>query len=1060
MNLRLLFVFLTLIVLWMAGCQIVQPSQSQSPQAEAGELSLIAWDFAQDGPVELIGEWEFYWEQLLTPQDFTPTSPPTATGLVTLPKSWTNHEIGDQTFPNNGYATYRLRVPIQPTQDVLALKVDIVRTAHRLFVNGQEIGSNGQVGTTFETTTPRYAPYTSAFVSEDDELEIILQVANFHRSAGGPWTTITLGRNDQIMAIRERNVASNLFLFGSLLIVGLYHLGLYTIRRQEQSTIYFGLFSCLIALRIFVTGEMYFIRLFPTFNWETVMRIDILTVYVGLPLFAMFIRELFRHEFSTFVLRIVQVVTLALTVITLTTSARIYTETVLFFEIVLLMVMIYIIVVILQAISHHRDGARVFLVGFLFLFFTVVNDILFENQLIQTGYFTPFGLFGFIFTQTLILSMRFTSAFDHVESLSVERASLHQQLQAAHQSLQDHNRTLETQVQLRTDALEQEVQEHQASVQALWESEAKNRALLAAIPDLIFVLDSNGVYLETHGNLDAYDHPSVVGKRIHDMLPPQLADRIQKGLTQTLATQSMTQIFYDIEVEAEKRYLDTRLVPLNEGKVLMIVRNVTVQRQAEVHLRQAKEAAEAANLAKSTFLTNMSHELRTPLNAILGFAQVMGRDNSLSPQHLDNLKIIEHSGEHLLELINDVLEMSKIEAGGITLVENEFDLHKMLTSLIQMFRIRAEKKNLWLTADLIERVPQYIRADEQKLRQILLNLLSNAVKFTNEGGVHLHVNCRDEAQIWLNFGISDTGIGISPEERDYLFTPFSQTESGRQVSEGTGLGLSISRQYVQMMGGDIQVRSEFGHGSTFQFEVPCIVVDASEMPAMEATRSIVGLAPGQPTHKILIAEDEPYSAELMIQILEPLGFEVKQVSNGQDAVEAVQQDRPDLIFMDMRMPILDGYEATQQIKALPDTEQLVIIALTASAFEHEREAILAMGCDDFIRKPSQAQEILVKLGEHLDVSYVYEDETIAEGELETLPPSLTAAQLMSLPTNDLHRLEQAARSIDLEVSELIIEELEADYPDISFALKQMVKSFRFDTLQSLFDEMALLTKET
>jgi signal transduction histidine kinase/DNA-binding response OmpR family regulator len=503
--------------------------------------------------------------------------------------------------------------------------------------------------------------------------------------------------------------------------------------------------------------------------------------------------------------------------------------------------------------------------------------------------------------------------------------------------------------------------------------------------------------------------------------------------------------------------------------------------EAKMLARQAQEAAEAANTAKSAFLANMSHELRTPLNAILGFTQLMSRDPNLMPGQQENLEIVSRSGMHLLTLINDVLEMSKIEAGRTVLAEHSFDLHRMLEELETMFRLRASDRGLALRFVTAEDMPQYVRADESKLRQVLINLLGNAVKFTEEGGITLRVvvdhqgtsEDSKDGRCPLHFEVEDTGPGISADDLDILFDPFVQTgatsvrENGRGFTEGTGLGLPISRQFVRLMGGEITVRSEIGRGSVFAFTVDVALTDASEVHVDEPAREVIGLEPGQQApdggpYRLLVVEDRVANRQLLVKLLAslgspPQGFAVREATNGEEALEVWEAWRPHLIWMDMRMPVMDGYETTQRIKATPQGQETVIIALTASAFEEDRVEVLDVGCDDFVRKPFRSAEIFDKLAQHLGVRYIYE-ETASPAEMGARAKSLAQAGLTSqalaaLSPDLRHRLAQAVTETDmLRITDIIAEIRDHDGA-LADALKSLADDFEYDKIALILQQV-------
>ncbi len=490
-----------------------------------------------------------------------------------------------------------------------------------------------------------------------------------------------------------------------------------------------------------------------------------------------------------------------------------------------------------------------------------------------------------------------------------------------------------------------------------------------------------------------------------------------------------------------------------------------LRKEAETALLDAVHVADAASRAKSEFLANMSHELRTPLNAILGYSQIMNRDNSLSIEHKQSLAIINRAGEHLLQLINDVLEMSKIEAGRMSFNPSCFNLHQLLNNLEEMLRLQAKYKGLQLFFERASNLPQYVQTDEQKLRQVLINLLGNSLKFTRQGHVMLRVSLEtDKTPLQspvsnpqsLTFEVEDTGLGIASDELDILFDAFVQTQSGRKASQGTGLGLAISRQFVQLMGGDITVNSILGQGTIFKFDVPITLGEATDVQSEKPTPKgrVVALTPDQPQYRILIVEDQWTSRQLLVQLLEPLGFKVREAENGREGLAMWESWEPHLIWMDMRMPVMDGYQATKQIKAQPKGQSTVIIALTANAFEEERTAILAAGCDDLVHKPFREEVILEKMAQHLGVGYVYDESNLSSApsdrqEEEGKIYVLKAESLNVMPTEWITQLHQSAIRLDDKQIIKLLTQIPQSNALLAEALTQKVDNFDFDQIMNL-----------
>ncbi|MGI9537036.1 MAG: transporter substrate-binding domain-containing protein [Desulfocapsaceae bacterium] len=591
------------------------------------------------------------------------------------------------------------------------------------------------------------------------------------------------------------------------------------------------------------------------------------------------------------------------------------------------------------------------------------------------------------------------------------------------------------------------------------ESEAELRALFSGMTDVVIMLDNAGRYLKiapTSQELLFNSIDKLQGSSLHDTFPLDQADFFLDQIQQSLAEQTLVKFEYKLEIGGAERWFDGRIAPMSENTVVFVARDITDHKKAEEALRNAKNEAESANLAKSTFLANMSHELRTPLNAILGFSGLMMRDSNLSEEQLSSLESIGRSGEHLLDLISDVLEFSKIEAGRVELQSENFDLYRLLFVIEEMFSLRAKEMGLTLTVERSPSVPQYVNADQGKLRQTLINILGNAVKFTPRGSITLRVSSAGRR---LFFEVEDTGVGIAQEEIDIVFDVFVQSASGQESKQGSGLGIPISQKFVQMMGGELTVKSEVGKGTIFRFDVQVDIVDGAEQTIAESELRVIGVESGQQDYRLLVVEDNEPSRKLLVTLLKKIGFEVFDAADGLEAVEAWKKYHPHLIWMDLRMPVLDGYEATERIRSLmkddPAAVDTKVIALTASAFEENKSRAFESGCNDFVRKPFRESEIFKIMNEHLGVRYVYgEDSGVARAAVsdEMIPAHDLQSLVADLSPEIIERLGLAANSCDADRVDRIIEEIRGHHNELANALSRLSKKFDYNRIMRVIEK--------
>ena len=637
---------------------------------------------------------------------------------------------------------------------------------------------------------------------------------------------------------------------------------------------------------------------------------------------------------------------------------------------------------------------------------------------------------------------------------AIERGQAKEALQQAHAELEQRVRQRTLELTTAIDALHAEIAERKRA-------DEKFKWVLESAPDAMVIANSAGkiriVNSQTE-KLFGYARDELYAQTIEMLMPQRfrakhISHRASYFLDAKPRAMGIDLELYALRKDGSEFPVSISLSPLDaeEGRLIIAaIRDISERKQAETE-RAARMSAEAASRAKSVFLANMSHELRSPLNAILGYARLMQHQRALPPETREDLAIILRSGEHLHTLINQVLDLSKIEADRLLLNVVNFDLERLLEELEDMFSFKAASKGLQLSVKRSPEVVQYIRTDHIKLRQVLVNLLDNAVKFTEQGKVTLQVSrlATSGSNGRLAFTVRDTGIGIAREELNSLGNAFVQAQAGRQIREGTGLGLAISRGFVRLMGGELHIDSQVGQGTAVSFDLPLQAVDAEAMADANAAarmqRQVVALAPGQPRYRILVADDRREARQLLVRLLTPLGFDVREAVNGQEAVEIWEAWQPHLIWMDMRMPVLDGCAATRHIKARDSKQVTVIIALTASSFEEERAGILAAGCDDFLRKPFDEADLFALMQKHLGVRFVCQE------DLAVSSTPVDAAALAALPAALSAKLrstlEQALIRLDtVEVTAALAEVQDAP---LAHALEMLANEFQYGRMLRL-----------
>jgi len=834
------------------------------PRAIKGVLDLTTWNLENDGTVDLSGEYEFYWKQLRFPRVFKNENPSQKCDFIEVPGYWNGFDSAGKKAAGAGYATYRLTVLLHAQDRPLALKVLDMGTAFDLFVNGQKLYSAGAVGKNGKTSKPQFDPRVIDFQPKANQLEMILHVSNFHHRKGGAWAPIILGTEDRIRAVREANVGYELFLFGSILIMAIYHFGLFALRRKDRSALYFGIFCLLIALRILTTGERYLIQLVPNINWEILGKLEYLSYYLAIPAFVQFFSAIFYHRLLKKISIATAVLSVIFSTLVIVLPLKFFSHTLIAYHIITLLLFVYGTSILVKFALRREYEAFIFLAGFSILFLTAINDMLHNGSLIETGQFIPLGLFIFILSQAFLLSLRLSKAFATVENQrrrlrktnKAIKKGIRKRLQAEKALKESHERFLTVLDSIYAEIyvadmntyeilfMNQHMKDsfgHDFTGQTCWEVFRKDTKRCANCTNEK-LLDSEGQPTGVH----VWEgENSITGKWYtnYDRAIKWDGDRLVRlqiatdATEQKMAEKTLQKAKDELENTVGERTAD--LLKANEALCL----EIEERKQAQQGAVDARKSAEVANRAKSEFLANMSHELRTPLNHILGFTELIvdKRVGELNETQEEYLNDVLRSSNHLLSLINDILDLAKVESGKMELALSEFDLKEFLDHSLGIVSEKAMKHGLTLSVNL-NGLPDTLKADKRKLKQVIYNLLSNAVKFTPDGGSIVlsagRINGSDLGSAsrsdtipagvhsvkrdFMKFSVADSGIGLAKGDLQRIFEPFEQGDNtaSRQYP-GTGLGLSLTRVLVELHDGWIWAESEgHGKGSTFSFVIP------------------------------------------------------------------------------------------------------------------------------------------------------------------------------------------------------------------------------------------------
>jgi PAS domain S-box-containing protein len=835
MKVRTFAIFLVFAILLLSFCLACQSDfpKKSPPRAIKGVLDLREWDLEKDGPVDLSGEYAFYWMQHLKPTGFSQTAPPEMTGFIHVPGYWGSFRLKGKALPGEGYATYRLRIFLAAPMESLALRFTTMGTAFSAYVNGKKVASAGVPGTDRSISKPQFIPQVADFSLGEREMDLLLKVSNFHHRRAGAWEAIKFGTETDIRKLSERRVAFDLFLFGSIFIIGMYHVGLFILRRKDRSPLYFSIFCFLITLRILTIEERYLIHLFPKMNWEFLVKLEYMSFYLAIPAFALFMRSLFQ-DFSKRFLILITLAASVLSGIVLVTPTRIFSHTLPVSHALILLTAGYGFCVIVRSSIQKTEGTFVFLIGFLILSLTAINDVLHVENIIQTGYYAPLGLLAFIFSQAFLLSLRFSRAHSKVETQQKE--------------LRD---TLE--------AYKKEVTDRVLAEQALCESEEKYRTILYSIEDGYYEVDLEGkltFFNDSFCSIVGYSRDELMGMGYQHLMKNETAKNVFETFNEVYRSGKGAKAFgwELIRKDGTRRFAENSvsLMRDSQGRPVGfrgIARDITdrkeVEEQAKYHQQQLMQASKM--VALGTLVSGVAHEINNPNNFIMLNTPILSEawHNALPILEdyyrengdfvLGGMKYSEirenisrlfsgilDGSKRIKQIVDDLKNYVREESSDLT---QPVDVNGVMKSAVSLVSNMIKKATNHFSVALAEDLPT-LKGNFQRLEQVMINFIQNACQAVPDNSRGIRVSTRfDRERDYIVVTVEDEGTGIPPDILPHIRDPFFTT---RHDKGGVGLGLSISSRIVEEHCGTMEFTSEPGKGTTVSVLLPAHRADPME----------------------------------------------------------------------------------------------------------------------------------------------------------------------------------------------------------------------------------------